>query len=251
MKRFGLLGKTLKHSFSKNYFEKKFERENISGYTYENFELASIEEVKTLIENDPDIQGFNVTIPYKEEILPFLNGMSREVEEIKACNCVRIVENKLYGFNTDVIGFRKTLETSLGPNHKKALILGSGGASKAVQYVLDQLKIDYLVVSRHKDFNRIGYEDLSREIVREHTLIVNTTPLGMYPNINADPPFPYDFLSPAHFLYDLIYNPPKTKFLEQGEKQGAKIHNGHDMLVLQAEESWRIWMDEDISTLVQ
>ena len=241
MKRFGLIGKTLKHSFSKNYFTKKFKEENISDCTYENFELPAIEELPKLLGANPDIAGLNVTIPYKEAVIPLLDVKNEIVEGTGACNCIRISDGKLYGYNTDVIGFKNSLQPHLKPHHRHALILGTGGASKAVQYALNDLGIDYLIVSRHKKFNQAGYEDLGMEIMNKHKLIINTTPLGMFPDINSDPPIPYAYITPEHLLYDLVYNPPKTKFLQQGEAKGAQIINGHEMLLLQAEESWRIW----------
>jgi shikimate dehydrogenase len=241
MKRFGLIGKTLKHSFSKNYFTQKFAEQHITDCSYENFELQSIKELPALIQNYPEIKGLNITIPYKEEILPFLNQKNEIVEGIGACNCIKIEAGKTYGYNTDVIGFKNSLQPYLLPHHKCALVLGSGGASKAVQYALKELNINYLIVSRHKKFNQVGYEDLGKDVIEGHQLIINTTPLGMHPNVQDDPPIPYEYISSQHLLYDLIYNPPKTKFLEKGEQQGAKIINGNEMLIIQAEESWKIW----------
>ena len=241
MVRYGLIGKTLKHSFSRNYFAEKFAKENCSGVSYENFELPSINELKDLITRNPDIRGFNITIPYKEEILPFLDVQSDAVKAIGACNCVKIDGNKLYGYNTDAYGFKTSLERQMKQQHSNALILGTGGASKAVQYALKELNINYQLVSRNKDFNQLGYQDLGDDILKKYTLIINTTPLGMYPATNDDPPIPYEYLTPGHFLFDLIYNPPKTCFLQKGEAKGAQISNGYEMLVLQAEESWKIW----------
>lgn len=241
MNRYGLIGRTLTHSFSKNYFTKKFEAEGLSDYTYHNFELTTINEFPLLLKQRPDVKGLNVTIPYKEDVLQFLTGKNEIVEEIGACNCIRIEGENLIGFNTDVIGFQKSLAPQLKPCHKKALILGTGGASKAIAYVLGQAGIEYNFVSRKKSTNGLGYEDLGEAIISSHHLIINTTPLGMWPNVDADPPVPYQFLTPKHFLFDIIYNPVKTKFLAEGEKQGAQICNGYDMLIEQAEESWRIW----------
>jgi shikimate dehydrogenase len=241
MKRFGLIGKTLKHSFSKNYFGKKFLEEGIKDCSYENFELSSIEEFPKLVNSVPGLRGLNVTIPYKEEVLSFLNFKNEIVTEVEACNCIKIMDGELYGYNTDVIAFKDSLQKQLQPHHKCALILGTGGASKAVQYALKQLGIDYLIVSRHKRENQLGYEDVGEDSIQKHQIIINTTPLGMYPNVDQDPPIPYDVLTPQHLLYDLVYNPLKTKFLAQGESRGAKIINGYEMLLAQAEESWRIW----------
>lgn len=243
MMRYGLLGRTLTHSFSKRYFTNKFEKENLRGYTYDNFELLTIEEFPSLLSAHPDLKGLNVTIPYKEDVLQFLTDKNEIVSEIGACNCIKIDGDKLTGFNTDVIGFKKTVEPHLKQHHKKALILGTGGASKAIGYVLQKLGIDYNCVSRRKGTNELGYEDLDEALLSTHHLVVNTTPLGMWPNVDADPPVPYEFLTPKHFLYDVIYNPAKTKFLSEGEKRGAQICNGHQMLIEQAEESWRIWRE--------
>ena len=241
MKRFGLIGKTLKHSFSKTYFEKKFAEEGINDCNYENFELPSIDQFPKLIASNPELEGLNITIPYKEEVTQFLNFKNEIVKQIGACNCIKIINSELYGYNTDVIAFKESLQKKLQPFHKCALVLGSGGASKAVQYALEQLGIDYLIVSRHKKENQLGYEDAGEDTIKGHQIIINTTPLGMYPNVDQDPPIPYNALTSRHLLYDLTYNPPKTKFLKQGEAKGAQIINGYEMLVAQAEESWRIW----------
>ena len=244
MKRFGLIGKTLKHSFSKTYFAKKFAEEGIKDCSYENFELSSIEEFPKLILENPELKGLNVTIPYKEEVIQFLNFKNETVEGVGACNCIKITNGELHGYNTDVIAFKDSLQKQLQPFHKCALILGTGGASKAVQYALKELGIDYLLVSRNKKENQLGYEDIGNDAIEGHQIIINTTPLGMYPNVDQDPPIPYQYLTSQHLLYDLTYNPPKTKFLAQGEAKGAKIINGYEMLLAQAEESWRIWNSE-------
>lgn len=243
MKRFGLIGKTLKHSFSKIFFERKFREQGISDCSYENFELQSIQDFPKLL-NNPDLKGLNVTIPYKEEVLQFLNSKNEIVEEVGACNCIKLNNGELHGFNTDAVAFKNSLQKYLKPHHKCALVLGTGGASKAVRYALKQLNIDYLLVSRHKQQNQLGYEDVGENTIRQHQIIINTTPLGMYPNVDEDPPIPYNAITSQHLLYDLTYNPPKTKFLQQGEGRGAQINNGYEMLVAQAEESWRIWNSE-------
>lgn len=243
MKRFGLIGKTLKHSFSKIFFERKFREQGISDCSYENFELQSIQDFPKLL-NNPDLKGLNVTIPYKEEVLQFLNSKNEIVEEVGACNCIKLNNGELHGFNTDAVAFKNSLQKYLKPHHKCALVLGTGGASKAVRYALKQLNIDYLLVSRHKQQNQLGYEDVGEDTIRQHQIIINTTPLGMYPNVDEDPPIPYNAITSQHLLYDLTYNPPKTKFLQQGEGRGAQINNGYEMLVAQAEESWRIWNSE-------
>lgn len=241
MKRYGLIGRTLTHSFSKSYFTKKFEESSLSDCVYENFELKTIEEFPTLFSTHPDLKGLNVTIPYKEEVLPYLTSVNDVVKEIGACNCIKVDGKELMGYNTDVVGFRNSLEPKLQPHHKKALILGTGGAAKAIRYVLSQLGIEYALVSRRKKMNELGYEDIGDEVLAEYHLLINTTPLGMYPNVDADPAIPYEFITPKHFLFDIIYNPEKTKFLCEGERRGAQICNGYEMLIGQAEESWRLW----------
>lgn len=241
MKRFGLIGKTLKHSFSKGFFEKMFSEKGITDCSYSNFELPSIDEFPNLITGNPELRGLNVTIPYKEEVLQYLNSKNEIVESIGACNCIKIEGEELQGFNTDAVAFKNSLQKYLKPHHKCALVLGTGGASKAVQYALKQLNIDFLLVSRRKQENQLGYENVSRDIIEAHQIIINTTPVGMFPNLDQDPPIPYKVLTPDHLLYDLIYNPAKTKFLQQGEEKGTQIINGYEMLVAQAEESWRIW----------
>lgn len=245
MRRFGLIGKTLKHSFSKNFFEQKFAAQKNNDCSYENFELQSINELPELIKNQPHLCGLNVTIPYKEEVLQFLDDKNDVVKKINACNCIKISNARLSGYNTDALAFKRSLHPKLQPHHQCALILGSGGASKAVQYALQEMSIDFLIVSRHKIQNQLGYEDVSENLIRNNHIIINTTPLGMFPNINNDPPIPYEAITSQHLLYDLIYNPAKTKFLEKGEQQGAQIINGHQMLILQAEESWKIWNDSE------
>lgn len=241
MRRFGLIGKTLKHSFSKSYFEKKFEQQGLKDCQYNNFEISSIDQFPNLISSYPGLEGLNITIPYKEEVLPFLDHKNEIVKKTGACNCIKIANEKLHGYNTDAIAFKNSLQSKLKPHHQCALILGSGGASKAVQYALKELGIDFLVASRHPKEDQVGYEDIGEETIEQHQIIINTTPLGMHPDMDQDPPIPYQVLTSQHLLYDLIYNPAKTKFLQQGEERGATICNGYEMLVAQAEESWRIW----------
>ena len=241
MRRFGLIGKTLKHSFSKPYFEKKFDTEGLMDCHYDNFEIDSIQQLSKIISETPNLKGLNVTIPYKEDVLNLLNKASEAVQKIGACNCMKIVNGQMHGFNTDAPAFKNTLQKHLKPHHKYALVLGSGGASKAVQFALKELAIHFLVVSRQQGESYVGYNNLSEDLINKHQVIINTTPLGMFPHIEQYPPIPYKVLGSTHLLYDLIYNPPKTKFLQQGEKRGAMIVNGYEMLVAQAEESWRIW----------
>lgn len=241
MRMFGLLGKTLKHSFSKAYFTKKFSEEKIEDCSYENFELGEISGLTGLLEAYPSLEGLNVTIPYKEEVIPFLHWENEIVRKIKACNCIKVRDGKPHGYNTDVIGFSQSLQKFLQPHHKKALILGTGGAAKAVEYALSDLNISYQCVSRGTKEGVIPYSAITKEVLEEYTLIVNTSPVGMYPNISEAPDLPYQYITKEHFLYDLIYNPEQTVFLARGAERGAKLMNGGEMLLLQAEESWRIW----------
>ncbi len=241
MRVFGLIGNPLTHSFSKQYFTQKFETENIPGCRYELYPLATIEELPALLQQQPALEGINVTIPYKEQVLAYLDEQSPAVQQIKACNCIHIVDGKLVGHNTDVLGFQQSLQQQLQPYHTQALILGTGGAAKAVAFALEQLQLAYQYVSRRPGNNTIGYENLSPELIQSHTLIINTTPLGTYPNTEDAPPIPYALLTEKHHLYDLVYNPAETLFLRKGKEQGAQVQNGADMLVIQAEESWKIW----------
>jgi shikimate dehydrogenase len=242
MRVFGLIGFPLSHSFSKKYFTGKFAAGNLHDNRYENFPLASIEEFPALLQNTPNLAGLNVTIPYKEQVIRFLDEKDPVVEEIGACNCIKIENGKLSGFNTDVTGFRLSLEDMLRPWHDKALVLGTGGAAKAIAYVLDQWKISYRFVSRAPQRNNLlGYESITDDMLSSHKLIINTTPLGMYPNINEAPPLNYEALTDKHLLFDAIYNPEKTLFLRKGEEKGTNIRNGSQMLGIQAEESWKIW----------
>jgi len=241
MPLYGLIGYPLSHSFSKKYFNEKFEREGLTDYRYENFPITSIDKLQEVFAANPDLAGLNITIPYKEQVLPFLHEQSEAVKQVGACNCIKIVDGRLYGFNTDVIGFEQTLDTKLQPHHKKALVLGSGGASKAIQFVLMKKGIDFLVVSRGDNPLFISYNRLTTEILQEYTLIINTTPIGMQPNKDVFPSIDYAAISNRHYLYDLIYNPDKTLFLQKGEEMGAVIQNGAQMLIIQADESWKIW----------
>ena len=241
MRRFGLIGYPLSHSFSQKYFTEKFQRERVSGAVYENFPLATIDELPAVLEKYPDLEGINVTIPYKQDVIPFLWQQNEVVKAIGACNCVKIVKGKLEGYNTDVAGFEISLEKMLESYHKKALVLGTGGAAKAVHYVLQKKGIEYMEVSRNPLGRRqISYNDVD-EIMHDHLLVVNTTPLGTYPNTDEYPPIAYDMLTPRHYLFDLTYNPPVTAFLKKGQEKGALVKNGGEMLVIQAEESWKIW----------
>lgn len=241
MTKYGLIGYPLSHSFSKKYFTEKFERESIQDHVYELFPIESIGELPNLLKAETALKGLNITIPYKEQVISYLDEQSDVVKAIQACNCICIRDGKLIGYNTDVLGFEKTLERQLKVSHKHALVLGTGGAAKAVHYVLQKKGIDYLEVSRAKREGNITYNELDEKLMASHTLIVNTTPLGMYPNLDESPSIPYHLLNEHHYLYDLVYNPAKTKFLVEGERRGAQIENGADMLVIQAEASWDIW----------
>jgi shikimate dehydrogenase len=243
MRQFGLIGYPLTHSFSQKFFTEKFEKEKLADCRYDTFSIPSVDELPNVLKNNPDLRGLNVTIPYKENVLSYLDEKTPLVRKIKACNCIKIANGKLTGYNTDAPAFEQSLKEKLQPHHTKALILGTGGAAKAVEYSLRQLNITYKYVSRKPSAKSFSYEQLTEPLMQEYTLIINTTPLGMHPNIVEAPQIPYHALTSKHYLFDLIYNPAKTLFLQKGEQQGAAIKNGHEMLVLQAEESWRIWND--------
>lgn len=240
MKQFGLIGRNISYSFSKGYFADKFKNENIVGSAYDVFDLQQIQEVEKVFETE-DIKGFNVTIPYKQDVIPFLDELSPEAKEIGAVNTVLIQDGKKIGYNTDCFGFQTSLQSLLKPNHTNALVLGYGGAAKAVIYVLEKLGIQYQIVSREASEGRISYDDLNEEIINSHQLIINCSPIGTFPNITSAPNIPYEFLTSEHLLYDLIYNPEVTQFLQNGIEKGATIKNGYEMLVHQAEKSWEIW----------
>lgn len=240
MNIFGLIGHPLTHSFSKQYFNNKFKKDGLVDVSFELFDIETIEELKTLISNK-SLKAFAVTIPYKKKVIPFLSEASTVVEQINACNCVNIIDGKLIGFNTDVIGFETSLLKDLKPHHTKALVLGNGGASAAVKFVLNKHKIEFKTISRTIKNNYLKYEDLNEEILQTHTLIINTTPLGTYPDINSFPNIPYQYLTHKHYLFDLVYNPTITSFMQKGLQQQAFVKNGYEMLVIQAEENWKIW----------
>lgn len=241
MRRFGLIGYPLGHSFSKKYFTDKFEREGITGNAYELYPLEHIGQLENLLGSNPDLAGLNVTIPYKEQVIAFLDSMSPVVEEIGACNCIRIEDGRLKGHNTDVIGFSRSLMPKLKPYHEQALILGTGGSAKAVAYTLKDLGIPFLQVSRTPNEGMIGYEEIDQSMLESHTLLINTTPVGMHPDVMKAPAIPYEFIGADHYLFDLVYNPEMTRFLQEGALRGAAVENGSDMLVIQAEASWEIW----------
>lgn len=241
--QFGLVGKSLQHSFSKAYFEKKFVQLGLSNYSYHNFELEHIAQLPDLLKQQPALKGFNVTIPYKESLLPYLHVLSAEAQAIGAVNCVKIENGKLSGHNTDVYGFSQSIKPFLDNNHERALVLGTGGASKAVAYALNKLGVDVFFVTRHekKSANYFLYNELNAHVLQAFKLVVNTTPLGMFPATNTCPPLPYEHLTALHLAYDLVYNPETTLFLQKAAEKGALVVNGLSMLQLQAEKSWEIW----------
>jgi len=240
---FGLLGKDISYSFSRGYFSEKFKQLNLDNHSYVNFDLPKIEDFPSILEDNESVLGINVTIPYKEAVIPYLDKIDKTAKEIGAVNTIKITKRgNLKGYNSDVVGFEKSITPLLKKHHKKALILGTGGASKAIAYALKRNDIKYKFVSRNPEGKKqISYADLSREIIEDYTLIVNSTPLGTSPHVNNCPNIPYQFITPNHLLYDLIYNPQVSKFLANGRQKGASIKNGYEMLELQAEESWRIW----------
>lgn len=241
-KIYGLIGFPLGHSFSKKYFTEKFERENLDDCAYENFPLVHIEELASLLKNTPSLLGFNITIPYKEKILAYLDSCTDTVQKIGACNCVKIDSGKLVGHNTDVPAFKRSIEKLLFPFHQKALILGNGGAAKAVKHALHLSNIETLTVSRSKGaVDSIGYEQVDGALLAEYKIIVNTTPVGTFPKGDECPAIPYQQLTSDHLLYDLVYNPSTSLFLQKGLERGAVIKNGYEMLQLQADKSWEIW----------
>ena len=246
IKKLGLIGYPLTHSFSARYFADKFEREGIKGFSYENFENPKIEDFPNILKDNPNIVGFNVTIPYKEQIIPYLDELDEEAQEIGAVNTIKVLKTesgiKLKGYNTDIYGFRETLKPLLKMHHYKALILGTGGAAKAVEYVLRKIGLSVLYISRNpKSENERSYEDLNQFAVQDFPVIVNSTPIGMHPQIDNCPSIPYEHLNSNNLLYDLIYNPDQTLFMKKGLEQGAVAQNGLGMLKLQAEKAWEIW----------
>ena len=245
MRKFGLIGFPLSHSFSKKFFSEKFEREQISDCEYELYPIENIHSLPLLLTDNKSLSGLNVTIPYKLEVLPFLNEIDEAARQIGAVNCISIKEEHgqriLSGHNTDAYGFEASLSPLLKPHHTKALVLGDGGAAKAVKYVLKRLNIPFLVVSRRSGTENISYSDVTSHLLQEYTLLINTTPLGMSPNLEGFPDIPYSALSEKHLAYDLVYNPEETLFLKKAASYGAGVKNGLEMLYLQAERSWHIW----------
>lgn len=246
MQKYGLIGYPLVHSFSIGYFNEKFRAEEIDA-EYCNFEIPSINNFMEVILENPDLAGLNVTIPYKEQVIPFLDELDKDAAAIGAINVIKIIRKKgkikLIGYNSDIIGFTQSIESLLQPHHKKALILGTGGSSKAVFHGLNKLGIEGVYVSRTASPQNdiLTYKDLTPEVMVDHTVIVNCTPVGMYPKVDFCPDIPYDQLTSKHLLYDLLYNPNITLFMKKGEEHGAITKNGLEMLLLQAFASWEIW----------
>lgn len=241
MKTFGLIGKQIEYSFSRNYFKQKFSSEKIHA-VYKNFDLENISQFPKLLQHNEAIQGFNVTIPYKEAIIPYLDEIEETAREIGAVNTIKVnKDGKLIGYNTDFYGFTEALKPHLKPQHKNALILGTGGASKAVSYALSNLGIEFSYVSRSKSSQNYSYSELTSEIMTDYTLIINCTPLGTFPEIEQFPPIPTQFINSKHLIFDLIYNPPLTKLMKLALNKHADVTNGQAMLEFQAEKAWEIW----------
>ncbi len=242
LKLYGLIGYPLSHSFSKKYFTGKFEKEKITDSEFNAFSIENIDLLPQLIKDNPALKGLSVTIPYKESVMPFLDDLDVTAKKIGAVNCIKIANGKLIGYNTDAFGFRQSIKPFLESHHERALILGTGGASKAVYSVLMEIGIDCRFVTRNKKAeNQFSYSELNENMVNAFKLIVNASPVGMFPNVDNAPQIPYEFISSSHLLYDLVYNPAQTEFLKRGKANGAAIVNGLSMLQQQAEEAWRIW----------
>lgn len=243
MREYGLIGYPLSHSFSQKYFTEKFLKEGIVDAVFHAFSIPTINELSEVLQQHPALKGFAITIPYKRAVIAYLTNASSAVNETGACNCVKLEGGELKGYNTDVIGFENSFIKYLQKHHTRALVLGTGGAAAAVEYVLRKLQIPYACVSRTADAERNipRYDDLTVEMIKNHPIIINCTPLGTYPKTDDAPAIPYEALTPEHYLFDLVYNPPLTKFLQLGKEIGATIQNGYEMLVIQAEENWKIW----------
>ena len=245
MVNFGLIGKSLSHSFSKTYFEKKFKELQLIDYSYQNFELENIDQFKKVLLTE-NLKGLNVTNPYKESIFPFLDALSAEAKEIGAVNCIKVINGKTTGYNTDSYGFAQSIKPFLDTTHERALILGTGGAGKAVAYALKKIGVEvfFATSSSKKNTNTFYYNEINERMMDAFKLIINTTPLGLFPNINEAPALPYHLFTNKHLAYDLIYNPEQTLFLKQAKEKGATTINGLSMLHLQAEKGWEIWNEE-------
>ncbi len=240
MDKYGIIGNPLGHSFSKGFFTEKFAREGIDA-EYLNFQIPEIGKLTEVLQENPELRGINVTLPYKTEVIPFLDELSDEAREIGAVNVVQIRNGHLKGFNSDIIGFTRSIQPLLKPHHRKALILGTGGASRAIRVGLTRLGLEWKYVSRTPREGMITYEDITAETLREYEVIVNCSPVGMFPKVDECPAIPYEFLTQDHLLYDLVYNPENTLFMKKGALQGAVVKNGLEMLHLQAIASWEFW----------
>lgn len=239
---YGLIGRTLGHSFSAGYFARKFAADAaLSDCEYRNFELPTIDRLPQMLAENPSLCGFNVTIPYKREVFAYLDDIDKEAREIGAVNCVKLVDNKLIGYNTDVDGIRASLDALIGGARPATLLLGTGGASQAVQYVLAERGIEYAIVSRDPMRGNMTYEQINEQVLSEVGLVINATPVGTFPNVDEAPEIPYALLNESHSLFDLVYNPPVTRFLAWGANRGAQTMNGQMMLERQAERAWAIW----------
>lgn len=240
MNKYGLLGRNISYSFSKRYFTEKFQKEGIAAQ-YLNFDIPDLAAFSEILEANPDLKGLNVTIPYKESIIPYLDDLTPMAREIGAVNTIEFSSEGLIGHNTDYYGFKESIRPFLEAQHQHALILGTGGASKAVQYALETLNIKTLKVSRTKAHNQITYDEIDTDILKKYLVIVNCTPLGTHPDVLRIPPIPISQLNNYHMVYDLIYNPAETALMQQAAEKGAQVSNGYQMLLLQAEEAWKIW----------
>lgn len=240
MTKYGIIGYPLGHSFSRGFFTEKFARESIDAQ-YLNFEIPDVAMLSDVLRDNPELRGLNVTLPHKQAVIPLLDEMSEEAMEIGAVNVIRVRNGKLKGFNSDIIGFTNSIKPLLQPHHRKALVLGTGGASKAIRVGLNRLGIEWTYVSRSPRDGMVTYEDITAETLQAYTVIVNCSPVGMFPKVDAAPAIPYELLSPQHLLFDCVYNPEETLFMKKGREQGATVKNGLEMLHLQAVASWKFW----------
>ena len=246
-KRFGLLGRNIAYSFSRGYFAKKFEAPQWQHCRYDNYDLPEAAQIKPLLQTQPYLNGLNVTVPYKEAVIPFLDDLDPIAQQIGAVNTIQwLPDGTTLGYNTDWYGFQQALAPHLAPHHQRALILGTGGAAKAIRYTLQHLGIPYTLISRSGEAGTLSYAEITPDIMHAHTLVIQCTPLGTFPEVEACPPLPYSHFTPLHLAFDLVYNPSKTRFLTLAEAQGADIENGYSMLVHQAEKAWEIWNSTNV-----